>query len=240
MKFGFSPASVEWEALGQSADGAVVALQLPDDADFDELADNLAALGYTEPKDDDGVWEGGIDRGAVVGRDLSERGDPHPRGVAHVVHQLAQAGQPRRPADDLGVEGEVRHPARLGDALELGQPALQHRSRRLHRPLPGEHEVGRVVEHPRHRDLHDPTAVHRLVQVRGEPIHHVRRVGEAVLDQQGNGGGGQLPGGRAVADGPRLAEPREHLDAAGEDGLSASPAMGRRLLDGASSRKAGL
>lgn len=60
-KFGFSPASVEWEALGQSADGAVVALQLSDDADFDELADNLATLGYTEPSDDDGVWEGGID-----------------------------------------------------------------------------------------------------------------------------------------------------------------------------------
>lgn len=60
-KFGFSPASVEWEALGQSEEGAVVALQLAEDADFDEIADNLARLGYTQPEDDDGVWQGGID-----------------------------------------------------------------------------------------------------------------------------------------------------------------------------------
>ncbi|WP_109507759.1 hypothetical protein [Nocardioides speluncae] len=60
-KFGFSPASVEWEALGQSDEGAVVALRLADDADFDELAKNLVALGYTDPAEEDGVWQGGID-----------------------------------------------------------------------------------------------------------------------------------------------------------------------------------
>lgn len=60
-KFGFSPASVEWEALGQSEEGAVVAMQLAEDADFDEIADNLAGLGYTEPEENDGVWQGGID-----------------------------------------------------------------------------------------------------------------------------------------------------------------------------------
>lgn len=70
-RFGFSPASVEWEALGQSEDGAMVALRLPDDADFDELADNLATLGYTEPDDEDGVWEGGIDLMPKIDRSLN-------------------------------------------------------------------------------------------------------------------------------------------------------------------------
>lgn len=60
-KFGFSPASVEWEALGQSDEGAVVAVRLAEDADFDEIAANLAALGYTEPDNEDGVWLGGVD-----------------------------------------------------------------------------------------------------------------------------------------------------------------------------------
>ncbi|GAB2854596.1 hypothetical protein [Nocardioides pacificus] len=64
-RFGFSPATLEWEAFTQSEEGALVTMRLPESTDFDELADTLAALGYTAPQDDDGVWRGGS---AVVTR----------------------------------------------------------------------------------------------------------------------------------------------------------------------------
>jgi hypothetical protein len=59
--YGFSPASLEWELLAQSEDGAAVLMQLPDDADVDALADRLEGLGYERPADDTGVWRGGPD-----------------------------------------------------------------------------------------------------------------------------------------------------------------------------------
>ena len=46
-RFGFSPASVDWELFSQSTEGAVVTLRLPESTDFDELADGLEELGYT-------------------------------------------------------------------------------------------------------------------------------------------------------------------------------------------------
>jgi hypothetical protein len=45
--------------LSQSEQGAVVTLQLPEDADLDVVADRLADLGYERPAEDDGVWGGG-------------------------------------------------------------------------------------------------------------------------------------------------------------------------------------
>ena len=44
--YGFSPASLEWELLAQSEDGAAVLMQLPDDADVDAIAGRLEGLGY--------------------------------------------------------------------------------------------------------------------------------------------------------------------------------------------------
>src|SRR6266545_7994923 len=63
-----------------------------------------------------------------VGGDVGERRDPDARGVPDVVEQLAETGQARRPADDLGMEGEGGDAVDLGDAVELGQPPLQHRA----------------------------------------------------------------------------------------------------------------
>lgn len=60
-EFGFSPATLEWELLSQSAEGSVTLVRLPDDADLDALRDGLEELGYTRPSADDGVWEGGAD-----------------------------------------------------------------------------------------------------------------------------------------------------------------------------------
>ena len=59
--YGFSPASLEWELLAQSEEGAAVVMQLPEETDFDELADRLEDLGYQRPGDDTGVWLGGRD-----------------------------------------------------------------------------------------------------------------------------------------------------------------------------------
>ncbi len=59
--FGFSPATASWELYGQSEKGAVLELRLPDDVDFDRLADRLGGLGYQRPGQEDGVWEGGAD-----------------------------------------------------------------------------------------------------------------------------------------------------------------------------------
>lgn len=65
QEYGFSPATVDWEAFSQSADGALVTMRLPEGADFDELGETLESLGYTAPDDEDGVWRGGA---AVVAR----------------------------------------------------------------------------------------------------------------------------------------------------------------------------
>jgi hypothetical protein len=59
--YGFSPASLEWELLSQSEEGAVILLRAPDSFDFDALADRLDGLGYDPPESDTGVWEGGPD-----------------------------------------------------------------------------------------------------------------------------------------------------------------------------------
>jgi hypothetical protein len=59
--YGFSPASLEWELLSQSEEGAAILLRTPDSFDFDALADRLEGLGYDPPESDTGVWEGGSD-----------------------------------------------------------------------------------------------------------------------------------------------------------------------------------
>jgi hypothetical protein len=69
-RFGFSPATVDWELFSQSDQGAVVMLHLPS-ADLDDVADHLRELGYTEPEDDGGVWQGGGDLLAGISPDLT-------------------------------------------------------------------------------------------------------------------------------------------------------------------------
>ncbi len=59
--YGFSPATLEWELLAQSPDGAAVVMQLPEETDFDALENRLEGLGYERPQEDTGVWTGGAD-----------------------------------------------------------------------------------------------------------------------------------------------------------------------------------
>lgn len=60
-ELGFSPATITWELLAQSPDGAVEMMGVDDDVDLGGVADRLSALGWTEPDESDGVWVGGPD-----------------------------------------------------------------------------------------------------------------------------------------------------------------------------------
>ena len=64
---GFSPATLRWELLAQSGDGAVEVLGLDEDTSFDDIAERLEDLGWDPPEDDEGVWVGGPDVVSAVG-----------------------------------------------------------------------------------------------------------------------------------------------------------------------------
>lgn len=64
--FGFSPATMSWEAFAQGRSGATMVVRMPDGFDFDEVTGNLTDLGFTKPKKDDGVWLGGTDLVAAI------------------------------------------------------------------------------------------------------------------------------------------------------------------------------
>ena len=69
--FGISPTNLEWEVFSQSADGAALALKVPDSLSFTELADRLDGLGFSRPDEADGTWQGGPDVAAGVDGELS-------------------------------------------------------------------------------------------------------------------------------------------------------------------------
>lgn len=65
---GFDPTGADWEILGQSRDGMLLALKLP--GDLGEVADAFASSGFEKPGSDamDGaVWSGGPDAVADLG-----------------------------------------------------------------------------------------------------------------------------------------------------------------------------
>lgn len=70
-ELGLSPATLTWEVLAQSPDGAVEMLGVDEDVSFDDLADRLSALGWMEPEESEGVWVGGPDVLAGVGHGLT-------------------------------------------------------------------------------------------------------------------------------------------------------------------------
>jgi len=61
QKYGFSPATADWELYGQSPEGAVMALRMPDGADFGGIEGRLEGLGYVRPSEPTAVWNGGVD-----------------------------------------------------------------------------------------------------------------------------------------------------------------------------------
>jgi hypothetical protein len=69
-RFGFSPASLDWELFAQSDQGAVIVMS-DASADFTDLAVRLADLGFKKPASDDGVWLGGSDLLSGIGSGLT-------------------------------------------------------------------------------------------------------------------------------------------------------------------------
>lgn len=83
-RFGWSPASIDWELLAQSTQGAVEVIGLPDTLDTGELGDRLAALGYPRPSSADGVWLGGGEAlaAAAIGTDSAGSATPTLQNIA--------------------------------------------------------------------------------------------------------------------------------------------------------------
>lgn len=71
--FGFSPATIEWEAYAQEGDGAAMVVRLPDYFDMDTIRTHLADIGFVKPAKKDGVWEGGIDLVAALDGTLTPK-----------------------------------------------------------------------------------------------------------------------------------------------------------------------
>lgn len=66
-RFGFSPATVDWELFAQSEEGAIIIVRIPEELDLARIEDQLVELGFQEPSLDDGVWIGGPDLLASIG-----------------------------------------------------------------------------------------------------------------------------------------------------------------------------
>ena len=74
QKYGFSPLDVSWEMFGQSREGAVAVLKLPESADVSGIEGNLRTLGYDAPEGGAGsgnVWAGSADLVAQIDGSLT-------------------------------------------------------------------------------------------------------------------------------------------------------------------------
>lgn len=71
--FGFSPATIDWEAYSQTQTGAAMVVRLPDDIDFGDLRDNLTKIGFKAPSSKNGVWDGGVDLIAALDGTLTPK-----------------------------------------------------------------------------------------------------------------------------------------------------------------------
>jgi hypothetical protein len=73
-RYGVSPLDASWELLGQSREGQVVVLALPEGADPGGIEQRLRRLGYDEPAGgigSGGTWEGSADLVASIDPDLT-------------------------------------------------------------------------------------------------------------------------------------------------------------------------
>jgi len=122
QELGFSPATITWELLAQSPEGAVEMMGVPDDLDLDDIGDRLAALGWTEPEEADGVWVGGPDVLSGVAGGLT----PELQHFAlladrHVILASDQASYLEQVLDVVGGDADAADD--LADvAAELGEP----------------------------------------------------------------------------------------------------------------------
>lgn len=73
-RYGFSPLDADWEMFGQSREGAVAVMRLPESVDFGGIERNLRTLGYDPPDEGAGsgqVWAGSADLVAQIDPSLT-------------------------------------------------------------------------------------------------------------------------------------------------------------------------
>ncbi|MAY97497.1 hypothetical protein [uncultured Nocardioides sp.] len=101
-EFGWSPATIDWELLAQSPEGAVEIVSLGE-VSPDAVTDRLEALGYQRPAEDDGVWVGGTELLAGISGRTGLRATPTLQYVA-VRDGLLWAGD-RQPYLETALAG---------------------------------------------------------------------------------------------------------------------------------------
>lgn len=129
--YGFSPVNAEWEMFGQSREGAVAMLRLPESADLEQVEANLERLGYTAPNDGAGsgsgrVWAGSTDLVASLDPTLSAVMEnvvvlPEQRVVLLSDDREYAAASAEVVAGDTDGLGEVEGTSDL--AAAVGEPA---------------------------------------------------------------------------------------------------------------------
>src|SRR5215475_13359828 len=137
-------------------------------------------------------------REPVLG-DLSPRRPPDAFVALDESDQLAQTQKARWMSDHLRMAREIEEPTPFVRAAELVAPDSVHDVRALQGPRHEgrmEEPVGRVVERPLHGQLDDRRAG---VNIRKDVVHHVAGVDHAVLANQVEGDGRQIPGRGAIA-----------------------------------------
>ena len=140
--YGFSPANAQWEAYAQGRQGATMVLKVADGTDFGALADNLRTNGYGKPKDDDGVWKGGVD--LVAGID--------PTITPELQYVVLLEDQGLVVTSDTAAYAAAAADAARGDRDSLASTGRVDRPGRHARPAGERHAVvGRLrVRGPRH------------------------------------------------------------------------------------------
>ncbi|WP_210649373.1 hypothetical protein [Nocardioides sp. SYSU D00065] len=121
-ELGFSPATITWELLSQSDEGAVDIMGTTDALDLDDVARRLAEHGWTEPDEADGVWVGGSEVLVGVGPGLT----PELQHVAVLADQDLILASDQAPYLEQVLE-VVRGASDGADALadlaaDLGEP----------------------------------------------------------------------------------------------------------------------
>lgn len=121
-EFGWSPATVEWELLAQSPEGAVEIVSLGVES-TDDVEARLEALGYQRPESEDGVWIGGTELLAAVSARTGLAATPTLQYVA--VRDGYFWASDRQPFLEAALSGEGSVPEEVSEVVSaLSEPPL--------------------------------------------------------------------------------------------------------------------
>ena len=186
QSFGWSPASIDWELLAQSPDGALEIVGLGDDADTSALGDRLESLGYTRPDSPEGVWEGGEEVLARLNAASGTAGTPTLQFVAFDEDRSLVLTSDQRTYLERGLEeaAEEHEPSAPGVTDVLGTLPEQPLSAVL---LTGEQACGALSMGAAGES--DQAAADEMLAQAG-PVNPLTGFVLALLPPEGDGDGG--------------------------------------------------